>query len=112
MKPPSRRSDMLGHRSGKSDDIVLGDLLDLLDACNVEPATLPNIARGVSRHNACAGHRLGSGHLNLQPGLVLPLVAPQATHLWARVTSNHLRDSFSHHGGNLRQLPECQPLRR
>ena len=92
MEPPCRRADMFGHRGGKRNHVVLGDLLDFLDAGHVESAALPDVARRVRRDNPGAGHGFGGGRFDLQPSLVLPLVAPDATHFRARVPSNHRRD--------------------
>ena len=87
----------LGDRGGEGDDVVLGDLLDLFDAGDVEGAACADVARRLVGHDPGAGHRLDRGEFDLQPGLVLPLVAPDATHFRVRVPRNH---------------PERQPLRR
>ena len=47
MQPARRRADVLGHRGRERDDVVLGDLLDFLDAGDVEGAALADVARRV-----------------------------------------------------------------
>ena len=92
MEPSCGRADVFGHGGGERNHVVLGDLLDFLDAGHVESAALPDVARRVRRDNPRAGHGFGSGRFNLQPGLVLPLIAPDATHVRARVPFDHRRD--------------------
>ena len=41
MQPPGGRADVLGHGGGEGDDVVLGDLLDFLDAREVERGRAP-----------------------------------------------------------------------
>ena len=107
MQPAGRRADVLGDGGGEGDDVVLGDLLDFLDAGDVEAAALPDVARGVGGDDAGARHRVGGGHFDLQPGFVLALVAPDATHLGAGVASDHrcgIYPSASLSGGICRPL--------
>ncbi len=80
---------MLGDGRGEGDDVVLRDLLDRLDAGDVERAALADVARGLGRNDPGARHRVGGGCLDLQPGLVFPLVAPDATHLRIGVPRDH-----------------------
>ena len=80
---------MLGDGGGKGDDVVLGDLLDFLDAFDVEPAALPDVARRVRGDDAGARHRVGRSRFDLQPGFVFPVVAPDATHFRTGVASDH-----------------------
>ena len=84
---------MLSHGGGERDDIVLGDLFDLLYASDVESAALSDVARRLRRHDPRAGHRLGGGCLNLQPRLVPSLFTPHPTHFRACVPCNHRRVS-------------------
>src|ERR671922_130119 len=65
------------------------------DAVDREGGTSPDVPGGIFRHEPGAGHRVDRGNLNLQPGFVFPLVAPDATHLRARVSADHLRGFFS-----------------
>src|SRR4051812_38097456 len=104
MQPPGGRTDALGDRGGESDDIVLGDLLDFLDAIDVEGGARANVARSVVWNDPGTGHRVGRGNFDLQPGLVLPLVAPDATHLRVRVPRYHPSDNLS--GGIFRPFTE------
>ena len=100
VKPPRGGTDMFGHGGGKGDDIVLGDLLDLFDARDVEPAAFPNVARGLGGHDTGACHRFGGGRLDLEPGLV-----PSAD----RSTSDPSPGWYTVQSST-RQLSERQPL--
>jgi hypothetical protein len=68
---------------------VLGDLLDLVDAPNVEGAAFTDVARRVGRDDAGVRHRLGRGRFDEQPGLVAALVAPDPPHLGVCVSRDH-----------------------
>ena len=92
VQPARRGTDMLGHGRGERDDVVLGDFFDLLDTCDIERAAFPDIARCIGRYDARPRHGLGCGRFDLQPGLVLPLVAPDATHFRMRITPDHLSE--------------------
>ncbi len=95
MQPAGGGTNMLGNRRGEGDHVVLGDLLDFFDPGDVESAALANVARGVGRHDPRTGHRVDRGNLDLQPGLVFPLVAPDATHFGVRVPRDHLNGIIS-----------------
>src|SRR5262245_33483585 len=86
----------------KRDDVVLGNLFDLLDTVDAESGAGANLARRVLRHDPGTGHRIDRRQLDLQPGLVFPLVAPDATHFRVRVPRDHPSDSRS--GGMLSPL--------
>ena len=89
VKPARRRADLLGHGGGEGNHVVLGRLLDLFDARDVEGAALADVARRLRRNDAGGGHRLGGGGLDEQPGLVPALVAPDAPHLGVGVSWDH-----------------------
>src|SRR5215212_958866 len=89
MKPAAGRADAFGDGGGERDDVVLGDLLDFFDTLDAERGARTNLTRSVFRHDPGAGHRVDGGELDLQPGLVLPLVAPNATHFRVRVPRYH-----------------------
>ena len=92
VQPARRGADMLGHGGRERDDVVLGDFFDLLDARDVEGAAFADVARRIGRDDSRPRHGLGCGHFDLQPGLVLPLVAPDATHFRMRITPDHLSE--------------------
>ncbi len=48
MQPARRRADVFGDRGGEGDDVVLGDLLDLLDPGDVEARALARSSRAAS----------------------------------------------------------------
>ena len=58
-------------------------------------AAFADVACGIRRNNPGPRHGLGRGHFDLQPGFVLPLVAPDATHFRMRVTPDHLSEIIS-----------------
>src|SRR5574342_591437 len=114
MQPPRRRTDVLGHSGRESDDIVLRGLLDRVDALDVESAPLADIAGRVLGNYALVGHRLGCGDLNLQPGFVLALIAPDATHLGVGVPVDHrlLDGSWSVLSSEIRVYVTPAPIAR
>src|SRR5689334_7350653 len=95
MKPPGGGTDVLGDGGGEGDDVVLGNLLDFLDAGDVEGAAFADIPRRILGDDSGAGHRFDRGNLYLQPRFVLALVAPDATHLRMCVSLDHPSDSRS-----------------
>ena len=82
VQPARRGADVLLHGGGEGDHVVLRGALDLLDARGGEGGLLADVAGGLGRHDAGARHRVERGQFDRQPGLVPPLVAPDATHLW------------------------------
>ena len=91
VQPSRRRADVLGHRGRERDDVVLGDLFDLLDARDVEAGALAQLTRRLRGNHAGFGHRIGGRELDVEPGLVAPLVTPDGAHFGVRVTGNHRR---------------------
>ena len=89
MQPARRGPDLLGDRGGEGNDVVLGGLLDLFDAGDVEGAALADVAGRLGGNDAGGGHRLGGGGLDEQPGLVAALVAPDPAHLRVGVARDH-----------------------
>ena len=85
MEPARGGPDVLGDGGREGDDVVLRDLLDLLDAGDVERRLRAQLARRVRRNDARLGHRVGRRELHLQPRLVAALVAPDRAHLRIRV---------------------------
>ena len=89
VQPAGGRADLLGDRRRKRNHVVLGGLLDLLDAGDVERRLLPQFARIRRGHDAGFHQRVGRGQLDLEPGFVAPLIAPDRAHLGAGVARNH-----------------------
>jgi hypothetical protein len=93
MEPARGRSDLLGHRRGEGDDVVLRGFFDFVDARDVERVWSlcggAQVARRFRGDNAGVGHRFGRRHFHLEPRLVLALLAPDAAHFRVRVTRNH-----------------------
>ena len=90
VQPARRRPHLLRDRGGEGDHVVLGDLLDFLDARDVEGAALADVAGGVGRYDAERRHGVGGGGFHEQPGLVAALVAPDPPHVRMGVARNHL----------------------
>ena len=90
VQPPRRGPHVLGDRRRERNHVMLRRLLDLFDARDVEGAALADVARGLGRHDAGGGHRVGRGGLHEQPGLVSTLVAPDPPHVGVGVPGNHL----------------------
>ena len=89
VQPARRRPNALGHRGGERDDVVPRRLLDGLDPRGVHGPLLADVARRLSRDQAVLGHHLGRHRLDAQPGLVAPLIGPDAPHLGGRVARKH-----------------------
>src|SRR6185436_5582539 len=99
MDPARRWTNAFADCSRERDDVVLGDLLDLLYTVDAESGAGADLARRLLRHDPGTGHRIDRGQLDLQPSLVFPLVAPDATHFRVRVPRYHPSDNRS--GGML-----------
>ena len=71
VQPARRRPDLLGHRRRERDHVVLGGLLDLVDARDVERARARG-CRAPRRRARCRPSAIASvaASLHLQPGLV------------------------------------------
>ena len=81
VQPARRRTDMLGDGGRERDHVVLRGLLDLFDARDVEGRLGAKLARRIGRHEPRVGHRVGGRELDLEPGLVATLLAPDRAHL-------------------------------
>ncbi len=89
MQPARLGADLLGHRRGEGDDVVLHLRFDLVDTRDLERGTfLFDGARGGLRNNAGFGERLAGGNLNLQPAAEFIFVTPNRAHLRACITSD------------------------
>ena len=89
MEPARRGADLLGDGGRERDHVVLGGLLDLFDARDVEGGPGAKLARGVRGHEARIRHGVGRGQLDLEPRLVAALLAPDGPHLGVGVAGNH-----------------------
>ncbi len=89
VQPPRRRSHVLGDVRRERDDVVLGGLLDFLDFRDIEGTKFPDVLRGFDRDEAGARHGVGGCDFDLQPRVVLMLVAPDATHFRMGVPPDH-----------------------
>src|SRR3984957_3571412 len=89
VQPTRLRYDLLGYCSGEGDDVVLHLGFDLVDAVEVEAALFAHGLGGRLRHQSGLGERFRGCELDLEPGLKLVLVTPDAADVGAGVTSNH-----------------------
>ena len=95
MQPAGGRTDMLGHRGGEGNHVVMGDPLDLLDARHVEAGLGSQLTRGVGRHETSLGHRISGRQLHVEPRLVATLLGPDVPHFGVGVALNHASDNCS-----------------
>src|SRR5205823_2406199 len=102
------RTDALLEEGEEGDDVVAGDLLDLVDALRVGGAESRRFAGallgGLARDETRIGHRARRGQLDVQPGLVAMLRRPEPGHLGTAVAGNHLARGVAA-GGTARKLP-------
>ena len=89
MEEARRRTDFLGDGGRERDHVVLGRPFDLFDAADVESGFRPQFPRGVDRHEAGVGHRVGRRELNVEPRLVAALLAPNRAHVRVCITGDH-----------------------
>jgi hypothetical protein len=65
MYPARRWTNAFADCGRERDDVVLGDLLDLLDTVDAESGAGANLARRLLRHDPGTGHRIDRGQLDL-----------------------------------------------
>ena len=82
-------ADMLGEIGQKRDDVVAGLALDLVDALDLEAATLPDGASGALRDDSQRRLRVASICFDLEPDPVAVLRRPDPRHLGSAVTRDH-----------------------
>ena len=95
VQPARARPDVFRDVGGEGDQVVLGGLLDLVDAGDVEVALGADVPRRLARHEAGLGHHLGGDGLDFEPGFEAAAVAPDATHFGRGVAGDHARSSRS-----------------
>ena len=86
------RPDEFGEVGEEGDDVVLGRLLDLVDARDVEfglAALLPDRLRRLFRDDADLGQRFAGVGLDLEPDAKARLGRPDGGHLGAGVARDH-----------------------
>src|SRR6266513_2297751 len=92
MNPARCRSDRRRNVFEKSNNVVIGPLLDLQDFRNRKPRALANLSSVIFRNLAKLCHRLAGENLNIQPNLKFALVRPDFAHLWPGITIDHSRN--------------------
>ena len=86
------RPDDLGKVRQEGDDVVLHLALDRVDARHVEDgvaAALPDLGRGLLRHEAELGHGVEGVRLDLEPDAEARLRRPDVGHFRAAVARDH-----------------------
>src|SRR5205085_9125789 len=81
--------DLLRHRGGKCDNVVLNLSLDLPYAFHVKATALTDGAGCFRRHQAGFGQSVAGGDLHLQPLPEAVFVAPDPSHLRPGVSRDH-----------------------
>ena len=76
MQPARRRSDLLGHRGGEGNHVVLRGLLDFFDAGDLERGAGAQFLRRVGGHQSRLRHRIRRCQFYREPGLIAALLAP------------------------------------
>ena len=89
MQPARRRTDVLGDGRGEGDDVVMGDLLDRVDALDVERRLRAQLARRVGWHDAGLGHDVGRRQFHREPAFEAALLGPDRAHRGVGITRNH-----------------------
>ena len=89
MEPSRRRSDLFCHRRRKGNHVVLGRLLDLLDARDIESAALANVRAASAGTMPAAAIASAAATSNEQPGLITTLIAPDSTHFRVCIARDH-----------------------
>ena len=82
-------ADVLGHVGEEGDDVVVGGLLDLVDAGDVERGLGLDLVDRVAGDLAEPVPGLHGGDLHVEPGLHPGLVGPDRAHLRERVALDH-----------------------
>src|ERR1700760_4878851 len=84
----------LGEVREEGDDVVLDLALDLVDPRHIELGVLsffPDLFRGLFRHHAQIGQRVGGVRLDLEPDAEFGLGRPDGHHLVTGVAGDHGR---------------------
>ena len=87
MQPAGVGAHALLHEGEEGDDVVLGDLLNLLDAAAVVGGEVPRaglaVLQGLLGGDAVGHHALEGGQLHVAPAAIAGLVTPERGHLLA-----------------------------
>ncbi len=86
---PRVLAELLLEAREERDHLVLDALLDGEDTTDVDPRLAADARHRVGRNPAAPGVGLADRQLHPEPGLVLGLLAPDATHLGAGVSVDH-----------------------
>ena len=106
-----RVAHILGHVGQEGDHVVLGRLLDLEHAGDVEGRLRLDLGQSVVGYLAKLVPGLADSDLDLQPGGHLGLLGPEGGHLGGGVAGDHALDPAPGPRGALRSTPPAQPAR-
>ena len=97
---------MLGQMGQKSDDVMLGDGLDLVDAGHVELHIfgLPDGLRIFTRDHAEIGHGVAGMCLDLEPDAEFGLRRPYFDHVGTGISGDHFTARFRELSGRWGRL--------
>jgi hypothetical protein len=82
-------AELLLEAREERDHLMLDALLDGEDPADVDPGPGANARHRLGRYPASPGVRFADRQLHPEPGLILGLLAPDATHLGAGVAVDH-----------------------
>ena len=94
-----RFSHMLGHIGKKGDDVVLGFLLDFIDARHLEAPLFPHRPGGVLGDDAQFGLGVAGVGFDFEPYLELVFGFPDSGHFGPGIAWNHLYPRCNRLGG-------------
>ena len=82
-------ADMFGDIGQEGDDVVFDLALDLVDACDLERAALPDRAGGLLGHQPLGDHGVGGVGFNFEPDPEPGLGFPDVDHLRPGIAGYH-----------------------
>ena len=89
VQPARRRPDALGHGGQERDDVVAHLGLDLGHPGRIHRGAGAEGLDGRPGNRAPIGEHLADGELDIEPGAILALLAPDRPHLGSRVALDH-----------------------
>ena len=90
MQPAGMRANFFSHCRSEGNHVVLHLSLNVLNALQIEIAAFGNCLRGLLRYDSGLCQGQAGGGFYLQPAAVFIFVTPDAAHLWARITGDHI----------------------
>lgn len=94
MQPFGVVPQALADAAGESDDVVVGDELQLVDALHSEFGVLAHAGGDIPGDDSQLGPGLGGVEFHLQPGVEFMLKRPKGRHFRAGIAFDHEQASF------------------